>query len=108
LSPLLANVALLVLDEHLASKWADGSYQRAKRRGREEQLSAGHLENRASRRSDRHALDWGRMVLRVIVTYRFGYGYWHFNSRRSGVASLGEAQLVRARPLPGTDPMGML
>lgn len=32
LSPLLANIALSVLDEHLASQWAVSSYQRAKRR----------------------------------------------------------------------------
>jgi RNA-directed DNA polymerase len=32
LSPLLANIALSVLDEHMASKWAASSYQRAKRR----------------------------------------------------------------------------
>jgi retron-type reverse transcriptase len=32
LSPLLANIALSVLDEHLASKWATSSYRRAKRR----------------------------------------------------------------------------
>lgn len=32
LSPLLANVALSVLDEHVAGKWAGSNYQRAKRR----------------------------------------------------------------------------
>jgi RNA-directed DNA polymerase len=32
MSPLLANIALTVLDEHMASKWAASSYQRARRR----------------------------------------------------------------------------
>ncbi|GAB3176587.1 group II intron reverse transcriptase/maturase [Myceligenerans halotolerans] len=34
LSPLLANVALSVLDEHIASKWLGSSYQRGMRRKR--------------------------------------------------------------------------
>ena len=34
LSPLLANIALSVLDEHIASKWSDSEVERAKRRRR--------------------------------------------------------------------------